>query len=669
MPNPTISVSRADCYFGLHFDLHPGARDTVLGADVSAENIDRLLARVKPDAVQYDCKGHAGYTGYPTQIGWPSPGIVKDSLAVWREVTRRHGVSLGIHYSGVWDYVAVEKHPEWAAVGPDGKPDKKAASTFGPYVDQLMIPELKEVIERYAIDSLWVDGDCWGAALDYSPAALAAWKRQTGRDDAPRKREDPGWLEWKNFHRAQYERYLCHWVDALHAFRPGLVITSNWMYTTFAPKPVVARLDHLSGDFSPSNSVDYARIEGRYIAGTGMPWDLMSWGFTTAEGLDHGFKTPAHLQQEAAAVISQGGGYMIYYPPTRSGHVSDLIIETAGQVADFCRARQAVSHHSTSVPQVALLYSSESLWDASDTVFGPAHQLQFDLEGALTALLESHYSVDILAEHTLQPRLRDYPLVVVPNAYKMTDGFRAALVDYVRQGGNLLLLGGQGARLFESELGARINPAESATANQLITPAGPVNANGKWLEIESAGPARPLAERVPGLNVLSVDDRTNGISEQYQQVFHKRTAATETALGKGRIIAVYGPVGEIYFRGHHPFLRQWIGGLAARLFPDPALRIDAPPVVEAALRRTPDGRLAVHLLNTAGMPVGGRHPYTDFIPPVGPIHVRLTLPARPGKVEWVPAAEDAGLRWKWSRGVLDVTIPRLAIHGVVVVNE
>ena len=46
------------------------------------------------------------------------------------------------------------------------------------------------------------------------------------------------------FHRRQFEHYLCHWVDALHAFRPELQITSNWMYTTFAPKPVVARLDY-----------------------------------------------------------------------------------------------------------------------------------------------------------------------------------------------------------------------------------------------------------------------------------------------------------------------------------------------------------------------------------------------------------------------------------------
>ena len=59
-------ISRKNAFFGLHFDLHPGKEDTELGADITEEMISALLERVKPDYVQYDCKGHAGYTGYPS---------------------------------------------------------------------------------------------------------------------------------------------------------------------------------------------------------------------------------------------------------------------------------------------------------------------------------------------------------------------------------------------------------------------------------------------------------------------------------------------------------------------------------------------------------------------------------------------------------------------------
>ncbi len=142
-------VLRKDAFFGLHFDLHPNKTDTDLGTDVSEENVSLLLNRVKPDYVQYDCKGHVGWAGYPTKIGWPAPGIKRDSLAVWRKVMREHGVALFIHYSGVWDSQAIEHHPEWARIDEKGNRDPNNTSVFGAYQDEFLIPQLKEVASAY----------------------------------------------------------------------------------------------------------------------------------------------------------------------------------------------------------------------------------------------------------------------------------------------------------------------------------------------------------------------------------------------------------------------------------------------------------------------------------------------------------------------------------------
>lgn len=645
---PRAPIPRKDCFFGLHFDLHPQKTDTSLGADITEENIGRLLDRVRPDFVQYDCKGHAGYTGYPTKVGWPSPGIVKDSLAIWRKVTQQRGVGLYVHYSGVWDSVAIEHHPEWARVGPDGATDKNATSTFGPYVDELLIPQLKEVTSAYQLDGLWVDGECWAAQLDYSPAAVEAWTKETGQKEAPKSREEPHWLEWKQFNRGQFEKYLCHWVDALHAHNPKLQITSNWAYTTFMPKPVVAKLDYLSGDYSPTVSVDRARVEARYLASTGMPWDLMAWGFNNAEGLGSSLKTAVQLQQESSSVLMQGGGFQIYYNPTRSGFLCDEIIDTVGEVADFCRARQKASHKSASVPQVALLLSSETQFDRSDAVFTPYGTVD-EMEGALHALLELHYSVDIFAEHQLQPRLTEYPLVVIPDSDKLSDDFRKAILEYVKGGGSLLLLGEKCARLFEAHLGVELKGEPRAAHAELATPAGVVSENGVWQKV-AITTAKAAGYRFP-----TRDTRKGG-----------EVAATISSWGKGKIGAVYGPVAINYFRSHHPALRSFIGSVASQIFPKPMVRVSGLPCVEVALRRTTAGKLSLHLANLAGMQLSNRHTVMDYIPTVGPIDIRLDVPTKPGRVTWVP---DGGrLKWSWSEGVLSVTVPRLHIHGVVVVE-
>ena len=643
-------IARKDAFFGLHFDLHPQETDTSLGADISEDNIRDLLTRVKPDYVQYDCKGHAGWTGYPTAVGWASPGIVKDSLAVWRKTTRDLGVGLFIHYSGVWDSKAVKEHPEWARVGPDGKRDPNATSVFGPYVDKLLIPQLIEVTAKYGLDGVWADGECWAAQLDYSPAALAAWREETGYRNAPKDNKDALWLAWKNFNRRAFERYLNHWIDALHAANPSLQLTSNWMYTTFAPKPVEAKLDFLSGDYSPSLSVDRARVEARYLASTGMPWDLMAWGFDKGQSLGWSIKPAEHLEQEAAVVLMQGGGFQIYHTPTRSGYIVEPIIRQEAAVSEFCRAREEASHKSVSVPQVALLLSSESFWDRSDAVFAPWGDVFTELEGALHALLNLQYSVDILAEHQLLPRLKEYPLVVVPDSHKLTDEFRKALTDYAAEGGSLLLLGEKCARLFEpATLGATLEGAPVKAGAELASVGGVTSADGAWQKVKLTS-ARAAGYRFP-----TRDTRKDG-----------EVAATINDFGKGRVAAVYGPIASIYFRSHHPWLREFIGGLAAELFPDPAVRVEGPYSLDVSLRTTRDGKLSVHLLNTANMPLPDRYGFTDFIPPLEDIRVTVRTPARPKSVSWVP---DGGrLDWSWSDGRLAVTVPRLAIHGVVVID-
>lgn len=645
----TVPLPRKDAFFGLHFDLHPQKTDTELGADVSEDNIRELLSRVRPDYVQYDCKGHAGYAGYLTKVGWPSPGIIKDSLAVWRHVTRDFGVGLYIHYSGVWDAKAIEEHPDWACVNADGRRDPNATSVFGPYVDKLLIPQLEEAAAKYALDGVWVDGDCWAARLDYSPAALAAWRKESGAGEAPRDRKDPRWLAWKMFNRRAFETYVGHYVDAIHAAHPNLQITSNWMYSTMAPKSVETKLDFLSGDYSPSLSVDTARLEARYLASTGMPWDLMAWGFDRGRDLGWSLKPAEQLEQEASVVLMQGGGFQIYNTPTRPGFVVGPIIRQEEQVANFCRDRMTVSFKSATVPQAAVLLSSETYWDATDNVFSPSPGVYDDLQGALHALLNLHYSVDVLAGWQLLPRLKEFRLVVVPDAYIIPDEVRQALTDYVRQGGSLLLLGQRCARLFEPALGVTFDGDPAEVIAELRSASGTTSANGVWQRVKTVT-AKPAGYRYPTRN-------TGGDHE---------IAATINPLGRGQVGAVFGPIGSMYFRSHHPWLREFIGTIAAALFPDPAVSVLGPAGLDVALRRTRDDRLCVHFLNTAGVPLPDRYNFTDFVPPVDNIRVQVAFPFKPGKVTWVPGG--GRVDWSWNAGRLTAVIPRLHIHGVLVIE-
>ncbi len=670
---------RGESFFGLHFDLHPSAEDTQLGADLTEELVAALLERVRPDFVQYDCKGHAGYTGYPTKVGWPSPGIVKDSLAIWRRVTRRYGVGLYVHYSGVWDSVAARQRPDWARVDQHWLPDRDMTSTYGRYVDELLIPQLKEIVDAYDVDGVWVDGDCWAVRPDYSAPAREAFRQATGLAELPRRPGDPGWERFLELQRRRFEDYVTRYVEALHDYRPQVQITSNWMYSARMPQPVRAPLDFLSGDYTPGEAVNSARLEARRFAAVyeaqGKPWDLMAWGFNynPRERGERSLKTAVQLQQEASIVLAQGGGFQVYFKPTRAGWIDDPTIDVAAEVAAFCRERQAVSHQTRTVPQVALLLSETGHYhhlNRQGRLFATSPLRA--LEGMLHALLELHYSVDVVTEEQLLgPGVPApagwqgpngslaYPMVVVPEWERLGEGVVEALVAHVERGGSVLAVGAHTARLFEAYLGVRCEGAPDVVQANYVAA---VLADGRAMPAWAGRIWQPVS--------LLADGGAEVAGRRYRP-FELRgsgeIAATVTRRGRGQIGAIYGPAGTAHYDFHHPVTRAFIGSLMAKLFPAPLVEVDGPPSVDVALRRT-GSMLLLHLSNVTGMQVAPHYASLDEVPAVGPLRVRLRLPQRPVAVTVVPASEGVEQSWDSGAQVVEIVLPRLEIHSVIVVS-
>ncbi|MGH9612796.1 MAG: hypothetical protein ACRD4P_06940 [Bryobacteraceae bacterium] len=627
--------SRAESYFGVHFDLHPNAKDTVLGRDVTEEMVGNFLSRVKPDFVQYDCKGHPGWMGYKSKVQ-KSPPIVRDSLAVWRKVTAERGVSLYIHFSGIWDYLAAEEHPDWAARHADGSPDSRAMSTFGPYVDQLMIPELVEAAITHDLDGAWVDGDCWGVIPDYGDACAAEFRKKTGMTALPKSASDPGWREFLEVNREGFRRYVTKYVDTLHAKKPGFQIASNWLYSTFVPEKPQIPVDYLSGDYAGNSAISTARLEARYLQSTGRTWDLMAWGFQSDRSTGAGAinKSAEQLQQEACIVLAQGGAFQVYYQPTRAGYIDELHIDTMARLAEFVRKREAACHHSEAVPQIGVVFSQHSIYSTAKKPFGSWGSQVDPARGLIDALLENQYSADIIPDWKIDEAGR-YPLVVVPEWPDLSAETARALIGVAESGGSLFVAGAENARLFQDALGIQLTG--TAGHEPAFIPGKEVFANvsGQWQEVQP-GSAQVVLTRFP-----TFDSTKDG-----------KTAATLNSVGKGRIIGFYGDAGTVFAKTHAPEVRHVIGGLVSRLF-QPKYRVSAPPTVEVALRRK-HGREYLHLINTTGVQIAADYSVINFVPPVGPIIVR-------GAVSAKPLYEQAGI----TRHGTKLTIPTLRQYEVL----
>ncbi|MDO4557726.1 MAG: hypothetical protein Q4C47_02040, partial [Planctomycetia bacterium] len=305
-------LRRADSFFGLHLDFHCSMSDQRVGANTTPEMVNAIIDRIHPDYIQIDCKGHPGVTSYPTKVGNPCPDIVGDPLRVWRETTAARGVSLYMHYSGVWDSRACALNPEWSAVRADGQRSPDMTSVFGPYVDKLLIPQLKELAVDYGVDGVWIDGECWATMMDYGEVAKKKFCAQYRVDETeiPMAPDDAHWYEWATFHREAFRDYMRHYLAVMDEVAPQFQIAGNWAFTDHMPEPICAEVDFLSGDFTRTDSVNAARYSSRFMASQGAPWDLMAWSFAEpVPGQPWEQKPAVQLQREAACVMAQGGGF------------------------------------------------------------------------------------------------------------------------------------------------------------------------------------------------------------------------------------------------------------------------------------------------------------------------------------------------------------------------
>jgi hypothetical protein len=302
------------------------------------------------------------------------------------------------------------------------------------------------------------------------------------------------------------------------------------------------------------------------------------------------------------------------------------------------------------VPQIGVVFSGQSLYATTNRLFGSWGSATDSARGWIDALAALQYSVDVVPDWKLDKVKSEYPLLVLPEWTAPGGALKKSLLEYVSAGGVLLASGAANAELFGNETGIRLLGQE-ANVQEAYLGGSEVLANlhGLWRDVEPLE-ANVLASRFP-----IYDTRGGG-----------KPAAVARRLGKGEIVLVPGPLGSVYAQTHTPAVRDFVKRLIAPRF-HPLVQVAAPPTVEVVLRRK-DGKLLIHLLNSAGMQVAGDYATTDFVPEVEPIVLRLSW--APSKAQLAP---DGQILMPVHNQLLgknfwEIRVPKLHIHSVVMVE-
>lgn len=637
-------LKRADCFFGVHFDLHASEDITDAGKTLTHEMIDTFLTKVKPDFIQIDCKGHPGISSYPTKVGFHVKGFEKDPLKLFREVTEKNKVALFMHFSGVWDGKVVKEHPDWATVKANGERSTEKTSFFSPYLDTYMIPQLKELSD-YHVDGAWIDGECWAVEPDYGEASLKRFTKETGITEIPKKTTDKYYPEFMEYTRSLFREHLNKYITAIHQYTPQFQITSNWAYSSLMPEKVTADVDYLSGDVTPQNGVYRSAFEARCLAPQGKPWDLMAWGFSWNGGkMPMSVKSSVQLEQEAAEIMAMGGGVQFYFQQNRDLSLKPWLATTLSEIAVFCRARQQFVHKAKAIPQIALLYPTASYQKNGSRPYSNGTE---KLQGALNLILDGQQSVEILMEHHLKGKMNQYPLIIIPECDYLEASFLDELKKYAADGGNLLIIGTETAKLFEKELGIKslVKGDEEQAFIALPDKIGAIRSSIAKVEL------------MPG--VTSISNFYNGSDFRDKG---KNIASSVNTVGKGKVAGVYFNADSAYLEYKSPVLRDFISNQITELFPDALVKVTGSHLVHVTTNLLND-KMFVNLINVAGEHTNQTAIGYDEIPSLKDLTVSIRTAKKPAKIVLQPEGKE--MEFNFQNGVSKVIVPVLSIHSIL----
>lgn len=660
-------------YFGYEYDMHANPNDTDLGKYISVDYLVQQLSLAKVDLLQSDSKGHEGMVSWDSKTPAATiatNGIVHEMIDCWVKAGKEMGVPCQAHYSGIFDQAAGKKFPEWNVVNAEGKPVEGKMCPRGPYVDELLIPQAKELIDRYGVSALWVDGEIWAVEPCYCETCSSAYRQKYGTEP-PTSQDDPDWQQWIGFTRDGFHEYIAHYATEVHKHGKGTRICSNWLHSFRNPGCPWVPTDYLSGDNLGTLAQPNNTCEARFLSTRERPWEIVVWGFYYNEKAPWIMKPLDLMKQGVASIIALGGNVNIYNQPKghRDARIPTWQAERIGLVSDFVKARKEVCWHSATLPNAVVLHSEHDFYaQKSPNIWGyeTSH-----LDGAVQAMLDNAVATDLMDEWALLKQLDRFPLVVAPSQEHMSSEAVETLKEYVRNGGRLLLTGPDTLDAFGAEFLGVTDQGIVAEHTYHLPGGGerfPLSSHGhqggSWTET----PIFPWRQVTPVAARGIAPVTTTLMDEDLVPFF----GATINHVGKGAVAYIPFDVMTYYYNSRYTPVRKFIGEVIDELKPELAVKLQAPVAIEPILR-TKNGKKYVHLINRAsGLPVFENVRGSDEVPPVGPVVVEMKLSARPKSVQLV--FEPAEVSWKFTEtandgsGLLQARISLVQLHAALEID-
>jgi Hypothetical glycosyl hydrolase 6/Beta-galactosidase trimerisation domain len=649
--------------------------------------------RTHLDAVTLSAGGVVAF--YPTKVpfhhrsGWMREGT--DAFGELAAACRRLDmiVLARVDPHAVYDD-AGQAHPEWIAVGEDGKPRRHWANpelwvtcALGPYNFEQMTAIVREIADLYDVQGIFANR--WaGSGPCYCESCRRGFRAASGHELPGERADDPARGAYLRWRRQRLLELWDVWDAAIRDRRPeARFIPNGPPGLESARRAAFLAVDQQARrGLTPPWAFGRSAKQYRAVMGSKPVAGLFSVG--VEEPYRWKDSVQAGPEVRIWALDGIANGFRPWFTKFSAVLYDRRWLRTVEDLYSWHHRNERYLRNVASIARVAIVYSEQT----RDFYGKDEAEAKVDdhLKGMYQVLLEARVPFEMVHDAFLEPADVDrFKLLVLPNVAALSDAQCGRLAGYVARGGSLLatfetsLYDETGAPRkefglrdafqvsFDGQVDRRMQNSYLAlnheTRHPILsgledTPRIINSAQRVHVRPRAAFPSPvTLIPSYPDLPMEHVFPRVPPTDER--QVYLRD-------LGSSRLVYFPGDIDrtfwEVLAADHGRLLANAVDWATNEERP---VTVTGPGLLDTTVWRQRES-MTVHLVNLTN-PMAMKGPFREFVA-VGPFTVRLRLPdgVRPRRVQLlvageVPRAEEAA-------GSLVVTVPIVRDHEVVAVD-
>jgi len=659
-----------------HFDFH-SHRNIRINHDPDVAGIARTLRECGIEEIITFAKGHNGFAYYPTRVGTVHPRMKGDAFGDVVRACDAEGVRVMAYISFGIDGEAGRKRPEWAQVLADGPrlTDDWYISLcpFTPYLDELMLPMIDEVLAAYPVSGVFFD--TMGAmGICYCEWCEKAFRKAHDRA-IPRDPDDEGWSVYGQFRHDRSFKMIERIGRFIVERKPEAKVGWNQVGTVRYPERMPRGTGRLTLDFSTAGPQSgQASMCAAYGATANLPSDVMSTIFNQGWG-DWTPRPRGSLEQEAAAVWARKCRPYLgdrLHPANRLDPISVRAMKFMAGVAQRVR-QEYPAEDSRLAPDVLVVHGPGQMYGEEMREFAISREGIRPVQGAHHLLLDAGANFAIAAECFLPDHVSRCSLVVLPELRAIAADTEALLKAYVERGGRLLVVGRPPNVNGRPLDWLGVTRAADPWQDHVYLPLwkenpeqSPVMVRGDFHKLALNG-----AEAV--LPAIRPYDCDHGVRFGWgmgpaADAPSEHAALTRCAVARGEAWHLEAPIFSCYATNANWTQIGWFRALLDRLIPRPAVQVISPAGTVEVVAHASDNTTWAFLVNHGGEQLNGERQWARTLAPVPGFPIILKVRDAAGRVPQAVTVKGAPIGWTLTEGAVEMEMSLDEVWRVVRVD-